>query len=167
MITETGRLQEFWAEGGAQGLERSGYLFVDLDGEFFSSQDYEGYRQAAVNDVLSTPYDPSDSQVMYEIQTYLAWAESQRLPAEEEQALLTDLPPPLVQWVSALGKRIDSDHYNIGVRLAPRSRRRVIEIREKSTVGQVWHLGNQQQILQWLQQYCFFPAEQQLALMGN
>ncbi|GHO56421.1 hypothetical protein KSB_48960 [Ktedonobacter robiniae] len=153
VIIEVGWLQEFWAAGGAQGLERSGYLFVDLDGEFFTPQDYEQYRQAAVDEVLSAPYDPSDAQVMYEIQTYLVWAESQRLPAEEEQELLTDLPRPLVQWVRALGKRIDTDHYSIGVRLAPRSRRRVIEIREKPTFGQVWHLRNQQQILAWLDWY--------------
>ncbi|GHO77236.1 hypothetical protein KSD_50070 [Ktedonobacter sp. SOSP1-85] len=162
IIIEAERLQEFWVAGGAQSLEGSGYLFVDLDGDFYTPQDYERHRQAAVNEVLSTPYDPSDSQVMYEIQTYLAWAETQRLPAEEEQALLTDLPRPLQQWVSALNRRIDTGRYRIGVRLAPRSRRRVIEIREKSTFGQVWHLANQQQILQWLQQYGSFPVEQEL-----
>ncbi|GHO65056.1 hypothetical protein KSC_039480 [Ktedonobacter sp. SOSP1-52] len=153
VIIETGMLQEFWVEGGARGLERYGYLFVDLDGEFFTPDDYERHRQAAVNEVLSTPYDPSDSQVRYEIQTYLAWAESQRLPVEEEQALLTNLPRPLVQWVSALGKRIDIGRYSIGVRLAPRSRRRVIEIIERGNPERVWHLANQQQILAWLEWY--------------
>ncbi|EFH85656.1 hypothetical protein [Ktedonobacter racemifer] len=107
----------------------------------------------AVNEVLSAPYDPNDAEVMYEIQTYLAWAESQRLPAEEEQTLLTNLPRPLVQWMSALGKRIDTDRYSIGVRLAPRSRRRVIEIIEHAKPERVWHLANQQQILAWLEWY--------------
>ncbi|GHO77006.1 hypothetical protein KSD_47770 [Ktedonobacter sp. SOSP1-85] len=153
VIIETGRLQEFWAKGGAQGLERSGYLFVDLDGDFFTPQDYERYRQVAVNEVLSAPYDPNDAEVMYEIQTYLAWAESQRLPAEEEQTLLTNLPRPLVQWMRALVKRIDTDRYSIGVRLAPRSRRRVIEIIERGNPERVWHLANQQQILAWLEWY--------------
>ncbi|WP_244422441.1 hypothetical protein [Ktedonobacter racemifer] len=158
VIIETGWLQEFWAAGGAQGLERYGYLFVDLDGEFFTPQDYERHRQAVVNEVLSTPYDPSDAEVRYEIQTYLAWAESQRLPVEEEQALLTNLPRPLVQWVSALGKRIDTECYSIGVRLAPRSRRRVIEIIERSNPERVWHLANQQQILAWLEWYAYLAS---------
>ncbi|GHO72001.1 hypothetical protein KSC_108930 [Ktedonobacter sp. SOSP1-52] len=105
-MIEAGRLQKFWVEGGAQGLERSGYLFVDRDGDFFIPEDYERYCQEAVNEALATLYDPSDAQVMYEIQTYLAWTESQRLPAEEEQALLNNLPRPLVQWVRALGKSV-------------------------------------------------------------
>lgn len=156
VIIDAEWLQEFWGAGGAQGLERSGYLFVNLDGEFFTPQDYERHRQAVVNDVLSTPYDSSDSQVMYEIQTYLAWAESQRLPEEEEQTLLTNLPHPLMQRVSALDKRVDSERYHIGVRLAPRSRRRVIEIIEKANPEHVWYLGDQQQVLQWLRWYCSF-----------
>ncbi|EFH88830.1 hypothetical protein Krac_10332 [Ktedonobacter racemifer DSM 44963] len=146
-------LQEFWAAGGAQGLERYGYLFVDRDGEFLTPQEYERHRQAAVNDILTTPYDLDDAEARYEIQTYLAWAESQRLPAEEEQALLTDLPRPLQQWVSALHRRIDTDCYRIGVRLAPRSRRRVIEIIERANPERVWHLEKQQQILAWLEWY--------------
>lgn len=56
----------------------------------------------------------------------------------------------LMQWVSALGKRVDSERYHIGVRLAPRSRRCVIEIIEKANPEHVWYLGDQQQVLQWL-----------------
>ncbi|GHO76488.1 hypothetical protein KSD_42590 [Ktedonobacter sp. SOSP1-85] len=153
VIIDAEWLQEFWAEGGAQGLERYGYLFVDRDGEFLTPQEYERSRQVAVNEVLATPYDPGDAEVMYEIQTYLAWAKTQHLPAEEEQALLTDLPRPLVQWVSALQRRIDTDRYCISVRLAPRSRRRVIEISEHANPQRVWYLGNQQHILAWLQWY--------------
>ena len=153
VIIEAGWLQEFWAASGAQGLERYGYFFVDRDGEFLTSQEYEQYRQVAVNEVLATPYDPTDAEVMYEIQTYLTWAESQRLSADEEQALLTDLPRPLVQWMHALQRRIDTHHYCIGVRLAPRSRRRVIEIIESINPKRIWHLANQQQILTWLEWY--------------
>ncbi|GHO61246.1 hypothetical protein KSC_001380 [Ktedonobacter sp. SOSP1-52] len=153
VIIDAEWLQEFWAAGGAQGLERYGYLFVDRDGAFLTPQEYERHRQAAVNDIITTPYDLDDAEVMYEIQTYLAWAESQRLPVEEEQALLTDLPRPLQQWVSALHRRIDTDRYSIGVRLAPCSRRRVIEIIERANPERVWHLEKQEQILAWLEWY--------------
>ena len=153
VIIDAAWLQEFWAAGGAQGLENYGYLFVDRDGGFLTPQEYEHDRQVAVNEILATPYDPNDAEVMYEIQTYLAWAKTQRLPVEEEQALLTDLPRPLVQWVSTLHRRIDTGRYSIGVRLAPRSRCRVIEIIERANPERVWHLGKQQHILAWLEWY--------------
>ena len=65
------------------------------------------------------------------------------------------------------GRVLDTGRYHIGVCLAPRSRRRVIEIMEGPNPERVWHLTNQQQILQWLQWYCSFPLEQQLALMES
>ncbi|EFH80259.1 hypothetical protein [Ktedonobacter racemifer] len=165
VVVDSSALRDFWVEGGAQGVERRGYLFVHRDGELLTPQAYESHRQVGLNHFLATPYDPSDSEVMYEIQSYLTWGASQRLPAEEEQALLTNLPRPLVQWVSALEKRIDTDQYSIDVRLAPRIRRRVIEIREMASPERVWHLGNRDHILLWLAWYehsaCVVSEEQE------
>ncbi|EFH85136.1 hypothetical protein [Ktedonobacter racemifer] len=38
-------LRAFWAEGGAESVVRQGYLFVDLDGELLTPQEYELHRR--------------------------------------------------------------------------------------------------------------------------
>lgn len=134
-------------------MERCGYLFVHLDGEFLTPQAYESHRQAVINEILSTPYDQNDPELICRIQAYLTWSESQRLPADEEQKLLENLPRSLVQWLRALGRRIDTNRYSIGVRLAPQSRRRVIEITARTNPEQIWYLADQEQILRWLRRY--------------
>jgi len=154
-IIDSADLRDFWLYGGAQGLEDAGYRAVDLDGDLFTCQAYEQRRLLLLECLLKSSPLALSPEVEYEVQTYLAWVSQFVCPPEREAELLAHLPPELLLYLRGLEEILDPEQYAVSVRVAPISRRRVIEVSSRNDPSQSWLLRYPQHVhafIRWWKQ---------------
>lgn len=115
-------------------MARQGYLFVDLDGELLTLQEYEVYRRRLVTEESNVLYasQGSDPDVDYEVKTYRAWVASRTGSTKEGAASLEHLPLAVRCWASKLAKWIENSPYVLHPRIDPVSQEYVIEVKERA-----------------------------------
>lgn len=120
-IIQASTLRAFWAEGGAEGILRKGLLFVDLEGDLLTPQDYEQRRRRLVPEEsnVSSSTQGSDPDVDYGAKTYRAWVASRTGSTEEGVTSLEHMPLAVRCWASKLAKWIENSPYVLHPRIDP------------------------------------------------
>lgn len=138
LIVDSSALEDFWTNGAAEGLRAHGYLYVDLDGDLLTCEEYEQRRLQALEIALDS--GPPEPAVEAEVAAYLDWVAPAACDAGEEAMLLANLPSKLLPYLGKLERILDPERYVLSVQVAPLSRRRLITVHMRHDPGQAWLL---------------------------
>lgn len=131
IIVDSESLPAFWTGGGASALFQQGIFYVDLAGDLLDCDEYERWRENEVKELRKSD-QTDDWDLLRDTRAYL---EQRLLPTlcspEEEARLLESLPAPLKAWLNLLEAITDPDYEELRITIAPVSRWRVIEVRNK------------------------------------
>ena len=153
VIVDSTRLEHFWASGAAPGLSDLGYLYVDVEGDLLSCEEYEQCRLRSLKWLLATEPDVLAPMAEYEVATYLDWTQPWLCDPEEEAYLLANLPEKLLRYIDRLERVLDGEQYKVNVRVRPLDRRRIIEVCLRKDPLKAWLLPYPEDIIDFLKWY--------------